>query len=367
MLAVADGGGIGEADLRSWIFGTYAFGGALSILFSLLQRQPIAIAWTIPGMVLLAGSLDHLSLEEVVGAYLATGVLICVLGLTGWVGRVMALVPTPIVMGMVAGVFLPFGLAIPEAFGQSVWLALAMVGSFVVVAALPRLARAVPPVLAALAAGALVLAFGDEVVWPATLAWEPAAPKFYLPAFSAQAMVELVIPLTVTVVAIQNAQGFLVLRQAGYVPAVDRLTVACGVGSLANALVGAVSACVTGPANALLNVSGAPERRYWAGVTFGVLMVAFGIFSPLTTQLGLALPTVFVLLLGGLALLNVLRDSFTLAFGGHFRMGALIAFITTMSDVTLLNIGGAFWGLIFGWLASRLLEPTDFEAPEPRT
>ena len=122
-----------------------------------------------------------------------------------------------------------------------------------------------------------------------------------------------------------------------------------------------------GLVNALLNASGAISHRYWAGVTFGVLMLLFGLFSPLTTQLGLAVPTVFIVTLGGLALLNVLRDCFAIAFGGRFRMGALVAFIATTADLTLFNIGGAFWGLVFGWLVSRLLEPADFASSRGET
>ena len=39
-----------------------------------------------------------------VGAYIATGLLMLVLGALGLVRRAMALVPMPIVMGMVAGI-----------------------------------------------------------------------------------------------------------------------------------------------------------------------------------------------------------------------------------------------------------------------
>ena len=44
------------------------------------------------------------------GAYYGASALILVLGATGFVKRAMLLVPMPIVMGMVGGVFLRFGL-----------------------------------------------------------------------------------------------------------------------------------------------------------------------------------------------------------------------------------------------------------------
>ena len=47
-----------------------------------------------------------------------TSAVIALLGLSGWVKRVMSVLPMPIVMGMVAGVFLRFGLDLVRAFAQ---------------------------------------------------------------------------------------------------------------------------------------------------------------------------------------------------------------------------------------------------------
>ena len=42
-------------------------------------------------------------------------------------------------------------------------------------------------------------------------------------------MVELVVPLAITVLIVQNGQGFAVLKSAGHTPPVDAVTVACGI------------------------------------------------------------------------------------------------------------------------------------------
>jgi benzoate membrane transport protein len=39
-----------------------------------------------------------------------------------------------------------------------------------------------------------------------------------------------------------------------------------------------------------------------------------------------------------------------------------VAFLATVADVPLLNVGAAFWGLIFGIAGSWLLEGADFAA-----
>ena len=48
-----------------------------------------------------------------------------------------------------------------------------------------------------------------------------AAPQLQLPEFSWAAMVELVVPLAITVLVVQNGQGFAVLTAAGHAPPVD--------------------------------------------------------------------------------------------------------------------------------------------------
>lgn len=360
LLSVGRNGGLSADDISSWIFAAYAVGGALTVVYSLLYRQPIAIMWTIPGAVLVGASMNHLSFPEIIGAYLASGVLILVLGLTGTVGRIMGAIPLPIVMGMVAGVFLPFGIAMVDAFGTAPTIAGVMLLTFLVVSRIAALARLLPPVLAALLTGAAALAFGDTFTFERPLTFAFASPNLYWPVFSWQAIAELTVPLAVTVIGIQNAQGFVILQQVGYRPPQNALTTACGYGSLVFGILGSVPTCVTGPSNAILNTSGPKEDRYISGMVFGILAIAFGVSAPFMTALGLALPTAFIAMLGGLAMLAVLQGAFVSAFRGDFTLGALTAFIVTMSGMTLLNVGAPFWGLVFGYLVSRLLEPDAF-------
>jgi benzoate membrane transport protein len=187
-----------------------------------------------------------------------------------------------------------------------------------------------------------------------------AAPVFQAPHWSAQAAVELVVPLAVTVLVVQNGQGFAVLRAAGHNPPVNVSTVACGAWSLLAAAVGAVSTCLTGPTNALLSASGERTRQYTAGITCGLLAMVFGLFAPLFTGAMLATPPAFVATLGGLALLRVLQASFVTAFSARFTLGALVTFIVTVADLSALNVGAPFWGLLAGLAVSWLLERPDF-------
>ena len=366
ILSVGTRGGLSESDLASWLFGCFFINGLVSIGFCWLYRQPLVFFWTIPGTVLVGPALGHLSFPEVIGAFLATGLLMLVLGLSGWVRRCMEAVPMPIVMGMVAGVFMRFGLDLVFAIRDDFWLAAPMTVTFLALSALPRFARMMPPLIGALIVGAVAIAIlGSFNPTEATML-SVARPNLYMPVFSWPAMVELVVPLAITVLVVQNGQGFAVLKAAGHEPPINAITVACGAGSLVSAMVGSVSSCLTGPVNAIISGSGLKERHYTAGLLVGILALVFGLLAPVFTHLLLATPPAFIATLAGLAMLRVLQTAFSVAFKDRFTFGALLTFIVTVANVAIFNIGAPFWGLVFGFALSWLLERKDFEAQRRR-
>jgi len=360
ILAVGTRGGLAPSDLASWIFGSFFLNGLISIFFCWRYRQPLVFFWTIPGAVLVGPALAHLSFAEVIGAYYATGALMLALGWSGWVRRAMQAVPMPIVMAMVAGVFLRFGLDLVFAVRDEFWIAAPMIAAFLLLTALPSLGARVPPLIGALAIGALMIAVLGKFVPPAAESLQLVRPNFYPPVFSWQAMVELVVPLAITVLVVQNGQGITVLRAAGHEPPVNAITVACGIGAILSALVGAVSTCLTGPVNAILAASGEKSRQYSAGILVGVLALVFGLFAPVFTHLLLATPKAFIAALAGLAMLRVLQTAFVVSFKERFTLGALVTFLVTVADVPIWNVGAPFWGLVLGIAVSLLLERADF-------
>lgn len=363
ILAVGTKGGLAEPQIASWVFGAFFLNGLLSIAFSLTYRQPLVFFWTIPGTVLVGPALAHLTFPEVVGAFLLTGVLILVLALTGLVRRSMEAMPMPIVMGMVAGVFLQFGLDWIRAFALDLRIALPMTLVFLVLMRLPRIAAAIPPLIGALAVGVAAS------IWSGTFApsWGQgsvlAEPQLIVPVFSWQGIAELVLPLAITVLVVQNGQGIAVLTATGHRPPINSIAAACGIGSIVTSFVGTVSTCLTGPVNAILSASGTREHQYTGAVAVGVMALAFGLFAPFFTRLLLAAPVAFIATLAGLAMLKVLQTAFSTAFQGRFGFGALITFLVTVSGMSIFSIGAPFWGLLFGYVASRLLEPSDFRIP----
>lgn len=366
ILATGSKSGLSEADLASWLFGAFFINGLISIAFSLAWRQPLVFFWTIPGTVLVGPALGHLTFPQVIGAFIGTGVLMIALGAVGWVRRAMQAFPMPIVMGMVAGVFLQFGLDWVHAFRSDPAIAIAMTAAFLLASAWPAAVLRVPPLIMALVAGAGVIAAIGNFAPGLDQVSQIAEPRLHAPEFSWTAMVELVVPLAITVLVVQNGQGIAVLTAAGHAPPINAISVACGVGSIAAAFVGCVSTCLTGPVNAILAASGRKHSQYTAGVIVGVLAMAFGAFAPLFTRLLLAAPPALIATMAGLAMLRVLQGAFSAAFEGRFALGALVTFLVTVAGIPILNIGAPFWALLAGSAISLAMERADWRAREDR-
>ena len=361
IFSVGARGRLSEADIASWIFAAFFLNGLLSMAFTLAYRQPLIFLWSIPGAVLLGPALGHLTFPQVIGAFLVTGALLLALGFSGWVRRAMEAIPMPIVMAMVAGVFLRFGLDLVRAFRDGPWIALPMTAAFIALTLLPRLSRVIPPLIGALAVGAGMIGILGAF-HPRGELFAFAAPNLYTPAFSLPAIIELVVPLAITVLAAQNAQGIAILTSSGHRPPINAITAACGAGSMLTGLFGSVSTCLTGPVNAVLAGSGDKERQYTSALLFCVLALCFGLLAPFFTRLLLATPGPFIATLAGLAMLRVLQTAFTISFAGRFSFGALVCFLVTVADVPIWRIGAPFWGLMFGLAVSWLLERERGEA-----
>jgi benzoate membrane transport protein len=361
MLAVGTRGGLSPQELASWVFGVFFVNGLVSMLMSWRYTTPLAFGWTIPGSVLVGPALQHLTFPEVIGAFYVTSALVLVLGLSGWVKRLMAALPMPIVMGMVAGVFLRFGLDIVRALQSDVAIAAPMVAVFLLLSTKADWGRRLPPVIGALLVGALAVAVSGRLDASAVGQLSLAQPVIQAPVWSWAAMLELVVPLAITVLVVQNGQGVAVLKNAGHEPPVNAIAVACGVGAAVSAVFGAVSTCLTGPTNGLLTSSGDKHRHYIGALLFGVLALLFGLMAPTFTGLMLAAPKEFIMVLGGLAMLRVLQGAFVASFGaGKFSLGALVSLLVTVADIGLFNIGAAFWGLVVGFAVSWWMERGDF-------
>jgi benzoate membrane transport protein len=266
-------------------------------------------------------------------------------------------------MGMVSGVLLPFGTDLFHSITASPLVNGIPLVVFLVLSFFRGVAKKFPPILGAIIASVVLLKFSD-LIHVNDVAFAIATPQFFAPSFDVSTMGELVIPLVLTVVAIQNAQGIAVLNGAGYKAPVSTMTSWSGIGSIVNAIFGAHSACIAGPMTAILasKDSGQARARYVSAITLGVLSCVFGLLAPMAASIPHMIPISTIQMLGGLAMLSVLTDSLQMSFSSKFKMGALFSFLITMSGVSILHIGAPFWGLIGGTVVSLVLDKQDFAA-----
>ncbi len=355
MLSVAQSNNISDTNMSIWLFGCFAINGFVSIIMSLTFRQPLVFMWSIPGIILIGYSLKAYSMPEIIGVYIATSCLLIFLSFTNLINFLKKNIPTEIVMGMVAGIFLGFCIDWILSLKSYPFLAGLMTLSFFILIILQKFTRSIPPLLGSLLIGLIIILYNNNYVFHGTELLT-VSPYFTLPEFNKNAIIELTIPLIITVIFIQNGQGLALLETRGYKPPLNHVTYVCGFTSFINSYLGSVSTCLTGPVTGIIVENEKIYNHYISAIIFSVLCIFFGLYSPTILEILGRLPSEFIITIGGLALLTVLKQSFIESFAGSNTLSALITFIVTISEISFFNIGAPFWGLISGFFISKLIE-----------
>ena len=81
-VAVANAG-LGDGVADSWVFAVSVGAGVAGLLLSVWLRQPIIVAFSSAGAVLLSTSLQEYRFSDAIGAYIAVAVACVLIGVTG--------------------------------------------------------------------------------------------------------------------------------------------------------------------------------------------------------------------------------------------------------------------------------------------
>ncbi|MGX1308382.1 benzoate membrane transport protein [Amorphus suaedae] len=348
LLTIGREAGLSAAFIGSLAAVVYGLGGLTTIALSIIYRQPITVLWTIAGATLLPAALTHMSYPEAMGACIVTSAALVLLGLSGSIQRLTDLIPLPVALGMLLGVFLPFGTRMVTSVANVPEIAGPTVAAFLLVTGVPTLKRRCPPILAAVVVGIAAVALFQPVDTATLPALRLAHPRPMVPVFHLDAILSLAPAMILTVIAIHNAQSFAVLRARGFLPPVNATTVWIGGISALNALFGGIPAAVATVHTALFSAAGPKTGRFVAAILFGCYAILLGIFAPMVADLALILPGSLTATLAGLALLGVLEDSFSRAFAGSHRFAALVTFLVSASGIAPFGLSSAFWALLAG-------------------
>jgi benzoate membrane transport protein len=351
---------LSPALTASWVWSVSVGVGASGLVLSWRYRAPVITAWSTPAAAFLVTALATTPYAEAIGAYMISAVAFLILGLSGCFERLIRLIPPAIAAGLLAGILLQFGIAAFGGVNADPVLVVTLIVAFVVFKRL----SARYAVIGILATGLILLLIQGRVDLSG-LQFTPAMPVFTMPAFTLNAALSVALPLFLITLTGQYMPGMLVLRNAGFTVSANPIVTVTGLGSLIMAPFGShafniaaiTAAIATGP-----EAHEDPSKRWIAGIAAGCFYILVGVFGVTLAAVFMALPAAFITTLAGLALLGAIGGSLATAMADtHTREAALITFLAAAANITLLGIGGAFWGLIIGITAALVLN-----GPRPR-
>jgi benzoate membrane transport protein len=346
--------GANEAQIASWMWALGIGMGLTCIVPSLRWRVPVVTAWSTPGAAMLITGAAGVPLDQAIGAFIVSAVLIALSGFSGWFERAMNRIPIALASAMLAGVLLRFGIEAFASMQTRFGLVFAMFAAWLLGRRLwPRYA-----VVLALAVGVAIAAVGGELRTGA-LRLEMAAPVWTTPSLSLAAIVGIALPLYVVTMASQNMPGVAVIRASGYTVPISPVIGWTGVATLLLAPFGGYALNLAAITAAICMGPEAHEdrsRRYVASVAAGGFYLLIGLFGATVTAVFAAFPRELIMAIAGLALLGTIGNGLAAAVvDERQREPALVTFLVTASGLTLAGIGSAFWGLAAGLLTLLVL------------
>jgi benzoate membrane transport protein len=346
--------GLSPELTASWVWSISIGVGVTGLLLSWVMREPIITAWSTPAAAFLVTALATTPYAEAVGAYLISAAAFVLLGLSGYFERVIRLIPPGVAAGLLAGILLQFGI---KAFGgMNVDPALA--GLLIVAYVVLKRVSARYAVVGILVLGLAFLLLQNRVDLSG-LALKLASPVFTRPEFSLNALLSVALPLFLITLTGQYMPGMLVLRGDGFKTSANPIVTVTGLGSLLMAPFGSHAfniAAITAAIATGREAHEDPSKRWIAGVAAGVCYILIGVFGVTLAAVFMAFPATFITTLAGLALLGTIGGSLATALAdAKAREAALITFLAAAANISLLGIGGAFWGLVIGLFAYAVL------------
>lgn len=343
----ASAAGASAAHISSWLLALGLGMGVTCIGLSLFYRSPVLTAWSTPGAALLATALPGIPMSEAIGAFLFASALLTLCGVSGWVETIMKHVPKALAAAMLAGVLLRFGIEVFVALRSQLGLVALMLAVYFA----GRRFNSRYTIPLTFLGGLACAAQGDLIRFEA-VSLTLAQPIYTAPTFTLSTAFGVGIPLFIVTMASQNVPGIAVLRANGYQTPASPLIGWTGLTGLLLAPFGGFSfnlAAITAAICMSPEADRDPQRRYLAAVWAGIFYLMTGVLGATVASVFTALPKELVAAIAGIALLGTIGNSLhgALREEGE-RDAALITFLVTASGLTLVGIGSAFWGLLFG-------------------
>lgn len=341
--------------MSSWVWAISLGSAISSIYLCLVTRMPVVTAWSAPGTALLVSLFPEMTINEAVGCYITTALMLFVIGLTGSFDRLVKHIPKGVAAGMMAGILFQFGTNVFKSVATLPVLAVAMIGAYLVFKRLtPRYV-----IMWVLSLG-VILSTQLDLITLHLVPLEITAPVFIEPEWSWQSTFGFALPLLLVSLTGQYLPGMALLRLCGYETSAKKIITVTSLCSLLVACFGGITTVLAAITASLCTGKDAnpdPDKRYVAGIANGVFYFFGALFAGVIVTMFTGLPKELIAVLAGLALMGAIATNLHAAImDEEHREASVMAFLTVSSGVTFAGIGSAFWGVLIGMLTYALFD-----------
>ncbi|MHA6260916.1 benzoate/H(+) symporter BenE family transporter [Sporosarcina sp. CAU 1771] len=355
ILAAANAGQFTQKETISWMFAVYFFGGIFSILFPLIYKIPITGAHSLSGVAFLVAITPHYSINELVGAYVVAGFSIYLIGLSGLFTKIMTWFPKEVIAAMLGGLITAYVVRLIVSINELAIVGIPAVISYLVFI---RWIKRVPAVLGAISVALIIVLITQDVeILAMNITY--IFPTLYRPDFTIISLFTISLPLVLLILSNDAVPGIGALESTDFNPPTKSIISASGIFTMLAGIFGGQSANIGGMMTAVCadEESGPKEKRYMASVVSGVILLLFGIFAWSIVPFIKVLPSTFIAMLAGFALIGVLGSSLQLGFSNQkLRLSATFAFVITLSDISVFHISAPVLALLVGSFISKVIE-----------
>lgn len=333
--------------------------GLVGIVLSIWTKQPASVAWSTPGVALLAVTppVDG-GFSGAVAGFIFAGLLTVIAGTWRPLRQLATTVPTPLAHAMLAGILVALCITPFRAVADTPYTALPILITWFLVGRIwPQFA-----VPAAVVAATLVIAVASDFRLPiaeSTLAM----PTLIMPDFTPSALLSIGLPLFIVTMVTQNIPGIAVLRSYGYEPSPGRLFSGVGAASVLTAAFGVPATCLAAITAAMCSDEDShPDRgkRYWSAVMTGVFYCIFGLSAAVIAGIAAAAPPLVLGTLAGVALMRIFANSAHIALiDPEYREAAAVTFLMTASGIMIFGLSAPVWGLAMGIIVRFAMRKID--------
>lgn len=346
---------VGTEMMSSWVW-AISMGAALSSIYlCFVTKIPVVTAWSAPGTALLVTLFPGMSINEAVGCYITTAVVLFIIGLTGSFDRLVKHIPKGVAAGMMAGILFQFGTNVFKSVTTMPVLAVAMIGCYLVFKRLtPRY------VIMWVLLFSVVLATQMDLI---TLRGVPVAitkPIFIQPEWSWESTFGFALPLILVSLTGQYLPGMALLHISGFSVSAKKIICVTSLCSLMVACFGGITTVLAAITASLCTGKDAhanPDKRYVAGIANGVFYFLGALFAGSIVTMFTGLPKELIAVLAGLALMGAIASNLhTAMMDDEHREASVMGFLTVASGISFAGIGSAFWGIVVGMLTYALFD-----------